>query len=100
MDGTALDSMGFATKNYIRYLKILDVELNDEEVKGLRNLGWGDVVHYINKIKNTNFTPKGFYDGLLETHYDLYKRSFKLMPGFLKFIDYLDEKGIKYAIAT
>lgn len=100
MDGTALDSMGHSLENRTNYLKSLGVDLNDEEKARLDKVGWEDTVNFINETKGTDFCPKAFYDGVLETHYDSYRTSYELIPGFVKFLDYLDKKDIKYAIAT
>ena len=100
MDGTALDSMGRGTRNITNYIKSLGIELTEEESDGLNGLAWEETVHYLNELKDTNFCPKAFLDGVLEVHYGLYRDTYELMPGFLEFIDYLDERGISYAIAT
>ena len=96
MDGTVLDSMGNWQNNIVNYFESLGVQLTKDEQKAIKCLDWNETVDYINKQKNTGFELKAIRDGILETHYGMYKDGFKLMPGFLKFIDYLDEKGIKY----
>ncbi len=100
MDGTVLDSMGHSDQNRAGYLKSLGVELTKDELKELKTVGWSETSTWINKVRNTNFSKKAFYDGVLETHYNGYRNSYELIPGFLDFLDYLDEKNIKYAIAT
>lgn len=100
MDGTALDSMGHSVSNRVNYLKTLGVELSKDEIKQLAKVGWSDTADWVNSIRDTNFVKKAFLDGILETHYGAYKESYKLVPGFINFLDYLDEKNIKYAIAT
>lgn len=100
MDGTVLDSMGHSVENRTNYLKSLGVELSEEESEELRRVGWNKTAEHINELKGTDFCPKAFFDGVLEVHYGRYREDYELIPGFLKFIDYLDKKGIKYAIAT
>lgn len=100
MDGTVLDSMGHSLKNRVDYLKSLGVELSEEEQLELKDIRWSKTAAWTNKLKGTKFEDKAIYDGMLETHYNGYKRSYKLIPGFIEFLDYLDSKNIKYAIAT
>lgn len=100
MDGTALDSMGHGEGNLVEYLKVLGVSLSSEERKDLKQIKWNDIVEYINKIKGTNFEKKAFRDGIIETHMEKYKYGYKLMPGFVKFLDYLEDRNIKFCIAT
>lgn len=100
MDGTVLDSMGHSVSNRVNYLKTLGVELSNEEIKDLAGIGWSDTSDWVNNLKGSNFEKKAFYDGILETHYGAYKESYELIPGFIKFLDYLDKRDIKYAIAT
>lgn len=100
MDGTALDSMGHGEGNLIEYLKVLGVEFTDKELKALRNIGWNDIVDYVNEIKGTSFERKAFRDGIIETHMEKYKRGYNLMPGFIKFLDFLESRDIKFCIAT
>lgn len=100
MDGTVLDSMGQSLANRVGYLKILGVELSREEADELNHIGWHETASWINDLKGTKFEDKAFLDGILETHYNGYKESYKLIPGFIEFLDYLDSRGIKYAIAT
>ena len=100
MDGTVLDSMGHSQKNNKTYLADLGIDVEDEKVKPLIDLGWrinGDI---INETLGTDFCPKAVRDGILETHYGNYRNSYKLLPGFIEFLDYLDSVDIKYAIAT
>ncbi len=100
MDGTALDSMGHSEKNREIYLESLGIDLNDPRAQKLKGLGWGLTATLINEAMGTDFDNKAIRDGVLETHYGKYRNSYKLMPGFVEFLDYLDSKGIKYAIAT
>ena len=100
MDGTVLDSMGKSVRNRTKYLKSLGIDLTAAELVELETIGWDETSNWINKIRNTNFSKKAFFDGVLETHYNGYRESYKLIPGFLEFLDYLDDKNIKYAIAT
>ena len=100
MDGTVLDSMNKSVENRVEYIQSLGVDLNNEEIEDLKNVGWHETYSHINKTKGTNFSEKAFLDGILETHYAGYQNGYELIPGFLDFLDYLDKKDIKYAIAT
>lgn len=100
MDGTVLDSMGESLANRVSYLKVLGVHLTRKEEDELNHVSWSDTAAWVNEKKGTKFEDKAFLDGILETHYNGYKESYKLIPGFIEFLDYLDKRNIKYAIAT
>lgn len=100
MDGTALDSMGRSVENVTNYLASIGLDTSLDAVKEVAELGWFITADDINKALGTNFCNKAIYDGYLETHYNMYREGYELMPGFIEFLDILDAKNIKYAIAT
>lgn len=100
MDGTILDTMSDIETTKVTYIESLGIKLNAKELEGLKNLRWRHTADYINEVKGTNYCPKAFNDGLIEVHYMAYHESYELIPGFLEFLDYLDERNIKYALAT
>ncbi len=100
MDGTALDSMGLSVYNVTNYLESLGLDINDPKVQELAKLGWFITADDINESLGTDFCNKAIRDGYLETHYAMYRNEYDLIPGFIEFLDLLDENGIKYAIAT
>lgn len=100
MDGTALDSMGGSSENVVLLLEHLGIDMNLPEAQALIKREWFITADDINEALGTDYCNKAIRDGYTETHYGRYRNGYKLMPGFLKFLDFLDEKGIKYAIAT
>ncbi|NLC65007.1 MAG: HAD family phosphatase [Erysipelothrix sp.] len=100
MDGTLLDSMQGGEANVKAYLKNLKVDLDHPSIPKLAAKGWNLSADDVNTELGTSFCNKAFWDGYLETHYDMYKYSYPLVAGLEKFLDYLDEQGIKYALAT
>ncbi|NLY63107.1 MAG: HAD family phosphatase [Erysipelothrix sp.] len=100
MDGTALDSMTYGYANNITYLELLGVDMDHAAIPKLASRGWNLTADEVNQALGTDFCNKAFKDGYLETHHLMYQNEYKLMPGFIEFLDYLDTKGIKYGIAT
>lgn len=100
MDGTALDSMGGSSDNVVRYLEHLGIDMSTKEAQSLIKHHWFLTADHINEALGTDYDNKAIYDGYRETHYGMYRNGYQLMPGFLEFLDYLDERGIKYGIAT
>lgn len=100
MDGTALDSMGKGCENVLELLEQLNLDHMCDKAEQLKDLGWSISAKHINDAYGTDFCEKAIRDGYTETHYGNYRNSYELMPGFAEFLDYLDSKDIKYAIAT
>lgn len=100
MDGTVIDSMMDDPHSILTYLEHLGVDTDNEEIKKVAELGWSITADDVNAVAGTDFCNKAFRDGFLETHYGKYENHYPLLPGFIDFIDHLDELGIKYAIAT
>lgn len=100
MDGTVIDSMMDDPDTILKYLDYLGVDTNNSAIKEVAQLGWSITADDVNAVAGTDFCNKAFRDGYLETHYHKYETHYPLLPGFIDFIDYLDEIGIKYAIAT
>ena len=40
MDGTVLDSMNKSVENRVEYIQSLGIDLNNEEIEDLKNVGW------------------------------------------------------------
>lgn len=100
MDGTALDSMGGSYDNVVLYLEHLGIDMSLPKAQDLVKHAWFITADDINEAMGTDFCNKAIRDGYSETHYGRYRDGYQLMPGFLEFLDYLDDQGIKYAIAT
>lgn len=100
MDGTALDSMNYGYANNLKYFEVLGLDMDHKAIPELAKRGWFLTADDVNEKLGTDFCNKAFLDGYLETHHAMYQDGYELMPGFIDFLDYLDDNNIKYGIAT
>lgn len=100
MDGTAIDSMMSGPSSVKALLKQLNLETDTKEAQDLMAKGWHVTAQMINEVYNTDFCEKAIKDGYMEIHFRNYREHFQPMGGFVEFLDYLDSRDIKYAIAT
>ncbi len=100
MDGTLIDSMGIFKRVRFEVLEDMGYHLTDEQIEELNGVSHWEFPNKFNELFNEALDESEFFH-LINTQVRIYYRNgFPLKKGLLRFLDYMDEKGIKYCVAT
>ena len=100
MDGTVIDSMGIYEQVKYDVLADMGITLNEEEKKALESVSQWEFPNVFNEMSEEKIDEFDFFHIVNTRVRDSYRQGFPLKKGVERFLDYLDEKGIKYCIAT
>lgn len=100
MDGTLIDSMHIYRQSRYDVLKDMGYELSDEDISILDKHSHWEFPQKFNELHNANIDESEFFHILNTRVRDSYRQGFPLKKGLMRFLDYMDENGIKYCIAT
>lgn len=100
MDGTLIDSMNIYRDIRYEVIKDMGYDLSDEILEKLQGVSHWEFPKTINDLLGTDIEESEFYHLVNTQVRNSYREGFPLKKGILRFLDYMDEKGIKYCIAT
>ncbi len=100
MDGTVLDSMGVYETVKYEILEDMGIKLNEEHLAALKNVSHWEFPRVFNEIHEDKLDEEEFFHYVYTRVRNSYREGFPLKKGMMRFLDYLDEKEIKYCIAT
>lgn len=100
MDGTVIDSMGIYEKVKYDVLEDMGFNLTYEQLKQLESVSHWEFPNVFNEISEEQLNEEAFFHIVNTRVRDSYRQGFPLKKGMMRFLDYLDEKGIKYCIGT
>lgn len=100
MDGTLIDSMGIYEQVKYEVVEDMGIKLSPEQKATLEKVSHWEFPNVFNEICDEKLDENTFFHIVNTRVRDSYRRGFPLKKGLLRFLDYLDEKNIKYCIAT
>lgn len=100
MDGTVIDSMQMYKDIRIEILEDMGITLSEKEREVLDGVSQWEIPRILNDIRDEQIDEEYFVHIINTRLRDNYRQGFPLKKGVEKFLDYLDDKGIKYCIAT
>lgn len=100
MDGTVIDSMQMYKDIRIEILEDMGITLSEKEREILDGVSQWEIPRILNDIRDEQIDEEYFVHIINTRLRDNYRQGFPLKKGVEIFLDYLDDKGIKYCIAT
>lgn len=100
MDGTLIDSMGIYETVKYDVLKDMEIYISAAQLKILQQVSHWEFPKVFNEISDIKLDEDEFFHIVNTRVRNSYREGFPLKKGLLRFLDYLDEKNIKYCIAT
>ena len=100
MDGTLIDSMGVYRDVRYEVIKDLGFNLADDELEQLKGVSHWEFPRKMNELFDAGIEESEFFHFVNTRVRDYYRQGFPLKKGVLRFLDYMDEQGIKYCVAT
>lgn len=101
MDGTVIDSMGIYDTVKYEVVEDMGITLDKKQLEILKSVSHWEFPNTFNEIYDEVQLDESEFFHLVNTRVrDSYRRGFPLKKGMVRFLDYLDEKDIKYCIAT
>lgn len=100
MDGTVIDSMQMYKDIRIEILEDMGITLSEKEREILDGVSQWEIPRILNDIRDEQIDEEYFVHIINTRLRDNYRQGFPLKKGVENFLDYLDDKGIKYCIAT
>lgn len=100
MDGTLIDSMGVYRDVRYEVIKDMGFDLNEEELAKLDGVSHWEFPKKMNELFNADLEESEFFHFVNTRVRDYYRQGFPLKKGILRFLDYMDDNGIKYCVAT
>lgn len=100
MDGTVIDSMGIYRQSRYEVLEEMGYTWTDEDQEIMDTYKYDEFVSNVSKLKGYDIDEDEFFYILHKKIRNYYRQGFPLKKGMIRFLDYLDENGIRYCIAT
>ncbi len=100
MDGTLIDSMQMFNDVRFEVLEDMGFILTEEDKLQLEDFNHWEFPKKFNEFHNEVVDEHEFYHIINTRVRENYRKGFPLKKGLNRFLDYMDEKGIKYCVAT
>ena len=100
MDGTVIDSMGVYEVIKYEVVEDMGIILTKDQLEKLDSVSHWEFPNVFNEISEEKLDEDEFFHIVNTRLRDKYRKGFPLKKGVMRFLDYLDERDIKYCIAT
>ncbi|NLC54471.1 MAG: HAD family phosphatase [Erysipelothrix sp.] len=100
MDGTVIDSMGVYETVKYEVVEDMGITLSESELEVLSSVSHWEFPNVFNTLREEKLDESEFFHIVNTRVRNSYRIGFPLKKGVERFLDYMDEKGIKYCIAT
>lgn len=100
LDGTLIDSMGVWYRTDRIFLRENNVVPPEDISERMKKMSIEEAAVYFNNEFGLDCTPEYIIKRIEEIVADEYKNNISLKDNVIRLLDYLDEKGIPYCIAT
>ncbi|NLC33767.1 MAG: HAD family phosphatase [Erysipelothrix sp.] len=100
MDGTLIDSMWMFDRVRKEVIEDMGYKLTKEQEAELEGVSFWQYPKFFNEVVKAEMDDSMFFH-LVNTQIRInFRKGFELKKGLVRFLDYLDEQGVKYCVAT